>query len=665
MWFLGLLAALALALLSVGLWHLLRVVARSEEAQRRYEGLVRAAPDMIIQFDRLGHFVAVNPATLEQSGYTFAELKALPNSAFFPAEDWQTLLVALRDLQEGEPRALTVRYRTKAGTERWVSCRATPIGPEGKPTGILVIARDVTEDMLRTQALRRSEERFRSLVSSFDRAFFVQDPDGRFAGLFGRWIKSAGIDPADFLGRTVREVESAHAATHEAAFARVLAGEDATYEAAWRRPDGTVRDLRVAMSPMRDEAGRIIGVAGVAADITRRRQAEAEADALRARLVEAERIEALGKLVSGVAHELNNPLAAILNFTEDLLLDQHDPEVRSALEIIQAQALRSRTIVRDLLMFVRRGHERPRVVTAPGPVLEGLLKALQPGLPVGVRLRSALADGETPIEMDRAGFEQVITNLVTNAAQAAPGGHVWVTAGRRAGHFEVRIEDDGPGIREEHLARLFEPFFTTKPTGQGVGLGLSVSLGIVQQHGGTLTAENRPASEGGGARFIVRLPVSDRPVTTTPREGVAAQRRRPSLTPVPGVPKVLVVDDEAPIRRALRRFFERRGWVVDEAEDGSGALALLSTPEGSTRYDVVLCDLKMPGMSGPDLYERLRRDLPSVLPRIIFVTGDVTGTEAAEFLTQVEGPVLEKPFELATVAQVAEDLRASLALGPR
>lgn len=675
------LATVSTILLLLSAWLYWRLVRRSEDAELRFDQLVRDAPDMIVNFDMGGHFVSVNPATIEQTGYTFAELKERPNASFFPPDDFQTLLHVLDELQLGRPvpRTLTVRYLRKDGSERWISCRATLVSDGVTPRGILVIARDVTDDILRTEALRRSEERFRSLVSAFDRAFFVLDTDGRFAGLFGRWIRSAGIDPANFLGRTVGEIAPGHAGPHEIAFARVLEGEDATYETQWPAPDGRVRTLRVSMSPMRDVAGRIIGVAGAAADITRRVRAEAESAALRRRIEDAERIEALGQLVSGVAHELNNPLAAILNFTEDLLLDARDADEKDALEIIQAQALRSRTIVRDLLTFVRRGSERPRVVQAPGPVIESLLTALKPGLPVGVRLRSQIGDGDTPIEMDRAGFEQVVTNLVTNAAQAAPHGHVWITAKRDGASYQVVVEDDGPGIRDEHMARLFEPFFTTKPTGQGVGLGLSVSLGIAQQHSGTLEGGNRSKLEvdrngttrpstqgpGHGARFVFRLPVSTSPIKVTPADGTlidgSPARRRPSLTPVPGVPTLLVVDDEAPIRRALRRYFERLGWVVDEAEDGRDALAMLSGADATARFDVVLCDLKMPGMSGPDLYEKLRASAPAILPRIIFVTGDVTGGAAAAFLEQVSGPVLEKPFELAAVGALAEELRSSLA----
>lgn len=643
-----------------------QLVRRSKDAERRFAQLVRDVPDMIITFDTSGRFLTVNPATLEQSGYTFAELQALPSTALFPPDDYAMLLRVRDELRQGAPiRALTARYRRKDGMERWVSVRATPIGGERTKEAFLVIARDSTDDIMRTRALRRSEERFRALVSAFDRAFFVQDLDGRFAGLFGRWIHTEGMDASRFLGRLPREVVGDEASEHEEAFARVMTGQDATYERWFERArgDGVSRILRVSMSPMRDESGGIIGVAGVAADVTRRVKAEEESVALRRRVADAERIESLGKLVSGVAHELNNPLAAILNFTEDLLLDARDLDERTALETVRAQALRSRTIVRDLLTFVRRGHERPRVVQAPGPIIEAMLSALKPGLPVGVRLRTSLADGGTPLEIDRTGFEQVLTNLVTNAAQAAPGGHVWVTARREREWFEVVVEDDGTGIRPENLSRLFEPFFSTKPTGQGVGLGLSVSLGIVQIHGGTLEACNRDEDDGPGARFTMRFPVSPLPITVTRTEELP--HRRQSLTPVPGVATILVVDDEAPIRRALRRYFERRGWVVDEAENGMDALSMLANSDAATRFDVVLCDLKMPGMSGPELYERLRSEVPNVLPRIIFVTGDVTGEAAAAFLAQVSGPVLEKPFELATIGAVAEELRASLALHPR
>jgi signal transduction histidine kinase/CheY-like chemotaxis protein len=439
---------------------------------------------------------------------------------------------------------------------------------------------------------------------------------------------------------------------------RTLTGEDVTYE--WHfEPggDGEARRLRVHLSPMRDADGVVTGIAGVAADVTRRVRAEAEAAALRARIVESERAEALGKLVSGVAHELNNPLAAVLNFTEDLLDTEPDPDRRAALEVVRAQALRSRTIVRDLLTFARRGGHRPLSPQEPGPIIESIVRAMRPGLGRGVSLHCEITDGDTSIELDRAGFEQVVTNLVTNAAHSAPrDGHVRLVARRDGAEYRIDVCDDGPGIPSEILPRIFEPFFTTKATGQGVGLGLSVSLGIVQEHHGTLDASN--GAEGVGACFTVRLPVSARvPIAPTPPIGIPLVRGH-QRTPPPDAPGLLIVDDEEPIRRALRRFFERRGWRVEEAVDGLEGLAKLVAPGAEKRYAAILCDLRMPGLDGPELYQRVRERAPALLGRIVISTGDTSGDKAADFLDSVNAPVLQKPYELSEVATVLDQLRA-------
>jgi two-component system NtrC family sensor kinase len=447
---------------------------------------------------------------------------------------------------------------------------------------------------------------------------------------------------------------------HVTQLTRVLEGEDVTYE--WAYPNqatGDLIQLRLHASPMRDAEDGVIGIAVVVVDITRRVRAEAEAVALRARIAAAERAEALGQLVSGVAHELNNPLASMLNFTEDLLLGESDPERRSALEVIRAQALRSRVIVRDLLTFARRGGNRPHLPHAPGPIVSDVVRALRPGLGDGVRLDSDISDGGMVLAIDRAGFEQVITNLLTNAAQATgPGGNVLLRARVHEQWYEIEVLDDGPGIAPEVLSRLFEPFFTTKSTGQGVGLGLSVSVGIVQEHGGTLTAANRRDAQG--AVFTVRFPVPEvaleLPPPPLPRTSVPAVKRSSQAQPVEG-PVLLIVDDEEPIRRALRRFFERRGWIVEEAHDGVEGDRLLSAPDASQRYVAILCDLRMPGLDGPELYARVNERTPELARRFVISTGDVVGETAAAFLASIDSPVLEKPYELATVDAIVERLR--------
>ncbi len=619
--------------------------------------LIHETPDIIVTLDLAGRVVEANPATLRHSGYTLDELRGLSAATLFGPQDLARLAEARQKSAGGEQVSVTVRYRRRDGLERWLSARTMPLTNDGIPSGVLVFARDVTDEHERTLALRESDERFRSLVSAFDRAFFAVDPDLRIAGLFGRWIRSAGLEPRDFLGRTPADLFPENGGEpHTSALQRVLAGEDVSYEWTYVLPNGGgPRRLRINASPMRDAQGQVIGIAGVAADITRRVQAEAEAGALRARIASSERTEALGKLVSGVAHELNNPLAAMLNFAEELILTEQDAERRAALEVIRAQALRSRTIVRDLLTFARRGGHRPRTPTAPGPLIESVARALRPIITPGVAFDVRVADGETAVVLDRSGFEQVLTNLVTNAAQAAQTGGAVKLEARRTDHwYEIEVRDDGEGIPSEVLPRLFEPFFTTKPTGHGVGLGLSVSLGIVEAHGGTLVATNVPSGEGRGAKFTVRLPISPRPIThSTPALGV------PAITePVEAEkPVLLIIDDEEPIRRALKRFFTRRGWEVEEAADGVDGLARLTASSAAERYAAVLCDLKMPGLDGPQLYEQVRQRAPALIPRIIISTGDVTGDAAAEFLKGVATPVLEKPFELAAVAEVVEAVR--------
>ncbi|HEV8410765.1 MAG TPA: ATP-binding protein, partial [Gemmatimonadaceae bacterium] len=511
------------------------------------------------------------------------------------------------------------------------------------------------ESKRQTDALRENDERFRHIVSALDIGFYTIDTEGKLTAIYGRWAQDQIASGKVLIGsKGIDFVPPEAVDLHREANRRALTGEDVVIHwAVHANAERPERFLRGHLAPMRDSEGAIIGVAGVWTDETQAHLAERERESLRTRLADAERIESLGKLVSGVAHELNNPLAAILNFTEDLLADQRTGDERMALEVIQAQALRSRTIVRDLLTFVRKGDRRTRKRETPGPILETLVRAVRPGLATqGVSLTDAITDPDTPLDMDRAGFEQVVTNILTNAAQAAgAGGAVRLNAHRAGDVYEVVVEDTGAGIPSEHFARIFEPFFTTKATGQGVGLGLSVSLGIMQAHGGTLVAENRDAADGGGARFTMRMPVAE--PLREPR--LSPQRTLVSMPPRPA--SLLIIDDEESIRRALRRYFEKRDWAVETATDGSDGLAKIERPDAESVFDVVLCDLKMPGISGQELYNHLLASRPLLARKFIFATGDAGAPDVADFLATAGVPVLEKPFELRSLELLAQQVR--------
>jgi two-component system NtrC family sensor kinase len=400
-----------------------------------------------------------------------------------------------------------------------------------------------------------------------------------------------------------------------------------------------------------DERGTVWFSEGFVENVTPLRAAEI---ALR----QSEKLAALGQLVSGVAHELNNPLAAILHFAEDLLNDERTPADLEAISVIRDQARRSRTIVRDLLSFVRfRDTNRERVQL--GEALAASVKALGPAVEDhGAQLVAELPTAGTVGLTDRAGLQQIVTNLVINAAQASGrGGLVRLRAEVTEGELVIIVEDTGPGIPAAVMDRIFEPFFTTKPLGEGTGLGLSVTLGIVQQLGGRIRVENRDPGDGTGARFVVHLPVGGTLAyaPSPPSSSSVAPSPTESGTGAALGPRVLVIDDEASIRAALRRFFSRRGWRVTEAADGAeGLTALLAS---KLEFAVVISDLKMPGCSGVELHDHIAAIAPELLDRIVFSTGDVASKEAAEFVRRTRCTVLQKPFELRALEKIVERLR--------
>ena len=312
---------------------------------------------------------------------------------------------------------------------------------------------------------------------------------------------------------------------------------------------------------------------------------------------------------------------------------------------IREQARRARAIVRDLLTFVRRREER-REAAEFGELLDRTIRALTADLErQSVRLEVEIAPDLPTVQCDATAIEQVITNLIDNAARATPGGRVRVLAQPVEDRIRFVVEDDGPGIPAEHLRRIFEPFFTTRGMGEGTGLGLSVSLGIMQQHGGTLDAENLPS--GRGARFVASLPVN----ATGEARGRIPQRATPAAGLVAGG-RVLIIDDEASVRDSLRRYFEHQGWQVEEARDGAAGLARLLAADSEQALDLILCDLKMPGVSGREVHERLRQVRPGLLTRLVFASGDTASPDTAAFLSLSGRPVLEKPFELRELVAV-------------
>lgn len=368
-------------------------------------------------------------------------------------------------------------------------------------------------------------------------------------------------------------------------------------------------------------------------------------------LIQREKLSAVGEFVAGVTHELNNPLAVIIGYAQLLQMESLNPEQEAYVRQIVGGVHRCRKITRSLLAFARQ-HPPERLDVDVNALLDETLGFIQYELRTGnIEVVRRLAPGLPPVHADPHQLQQVFLNIANNARQAmeehAGRGRLVVTTEEAGPRVRITLQDDGPGISAENLGRLFTPFFTTKAVGKGTGLGMSVSYGIIQEHGGDIRAESRP---GAGATFVIELPSGT---------GQAAVVTRPLETEAVPVLEaagrsVLVVDDEEPLLELYRDALSRRGFRVEMAGDGEAALRRLE----ESRFDLVLCDMKMPGLNGQETYERLLARDRDAASRFIFITGDTLNERTRAFVQAQRRACLSKPFSLDefydAVRQVAE-----------
>jgi CheY-like chemotaxis protein len=339
-------------------------------------------------------------------------------------------------------------------------------------------------------------------------------------------------------------------------------------------------------------------------------------------------------MASGIAHEINNPLTWVIGYSE-LLLDRDLPEaVHNDIQAVYEGSMRMASIIQRMLAFARR-NEPEYAVVQMNDLVEETLKLRSHDMKVNnIDVMLNCAPDLPEIFVDGSQIQQVFLNIILNAEiemkKAHNGGTLTITTESMAGGLRVTFTDDGPGIPEDDMERLFEPFFTTREVGEGTGLGLSVSYGIVSRHGGRIYARSTP---GQGASFIVELPFRE-----TSAEPPAETDNRPQ---VPAGTRILVVDDESLIRNYLSDLLKLEQCVVTTAESGMKALELIHRQ----KFDVVMLDVKMPGMTGIELYEKLKEEADDMAGKVIFVTGDLMSSETMSFVVNSTIPFVAKPFD--------------------
>ncbi|WP_437979345.1 ATP-binding protein [Sorangium sp. So ce295] len=532
--------------------------------------------------------------------------------------------------------------------------------------------REAAERLLR---IRELEEQHRNLLDNAPLIIFRLDPEsGELSFLNRHAERLLGVPVAEAL-RTPGFLGEAHADPEgvmcfEDAVARAkLGAPSASYEARLRRRGGDAITARGTVYPLVSDRGRVVAIEGVLADVSTEHAA-------RTRLIQVDRLSTLGTLAAGVAHEINNPAAFILLGLDMLDRLLRGPNVRmegsaasSASELVKElrdSIKRIVDIVRDLKLFASppQPEGSRRTLTDANRTVDSALSLTRGQIIERAQIVKNLSE-VPPILMDDGRLGQVIVNLLVNAAQAIPkpgskheARDQTVTVETRSDGetVEIVVSDTGAGIAEENLPRIWAPFFTTKGPEVGTGLGLSISREIIERAGGQITAESPvPGSvPPGGARFIISLPAAGRTDEATP-----------SVSPVPRLVskrvRVLVVEDEASLARALSEQLGR----VHEVALAPSADAAMGMLAGGQRFDVVLCDLRMPGMSGDVFYTRIRESDPVLAQGFIFMTGVGFGADVERFLASSGRPLLEKPFSAEdALSAIAEVVSANSAPRP-
>ncbi len=619
---------------------------RRAEAERRIQSAaLAAAANGIVITDREGRVEWVNAAFTRMTGYAPDEIRgrtpSLLKSGAHPAEFYRELW---RTIRTGRVWHGELVNRRKDGSLYPEEQTITPIGDEHGITHFVAIKQDISDRRAAAEALRRREDHFRALIENALDITAIVDSDGAFQ------YASPSVERA--LGYSADELHgtSLFALMHEddRALVRPVFTRDGdrtattSVECRVRHRDGTWRTFEITARNFLSHPS-VAGIVLNSRDVTERRRAEETERRLQEQLLQSEKLAAMGELLAGVAHELNNPLAILVGHAALLRSNTTDRAVAARAQKISAAADRCTRIVRNFLALSRQHPHEREALDVNDLVREAAELLAYPLRVDSVTVIFELDDDLPPLWGDRHQIQQVMINLLTNAHHALRERDgvrrltITTRLDRTRGTVRIDVADNGPGIPPENVARLFEPFFTTKPVGQGTGLGLPICRGIIEAHGGRMTVNPGP---GVGATLSFELPLGSGGRTRI----VSPESVRPAAGQ-----RILVVDDEPEVARVLAEMLALDGYRVDVADNGQTAIEKIAV----TRYDAILSDVKMPQMDGPGLYRALKQRDPSLLSRMAFITGDVANPSTTDFLESTAVPCLKKPL-------TADDLRAGL-----
>jgi len=631
---------------------------QASEAELRL--LVGESPDPIFTFGPDRRYRYANRAFAEGVGRSPAEIVGRTIADVFGAEEASHREPALlRVLSTGVEEGIEVRVPRPDG-DRYYVTTITPLrDAQGQVTMALCSSKEITRRKRAEEALRESEERYRSFVEQAREGIYQTTPDGRYLSANPALARMFGYASPEELVAQVTDLATqiyVRAEDREHLTAALIdPGHVEGFEAEVRRRDGTTFWISINAHAVRDAEGRLLRFEATHTDISERKRAEEERARLQAELFQAQKLEAIGTLAGGVAHDFNNILGGILGRLSLLRLDlgeesPHQGELQEMMALVE----RGADLARQLLGFARRGKYDARPLDLARVVEK--TSAMFGRTRRDITIQLDLAPELPAVVMDHTQLEQVLLNLFLNAGQAMQdGGRLLLRAapvrlsdaetvlhGLAVRPFvRLVVADTGVGMDAATRARIFEPFFTTKAPGQGTGLGLASAYGILKHHGGLIEVDSEP---GAGTTFTLLLPACEqRPAGEPPPARAALEQGRGT---------VLIVDDEEQMVRLCERMLARMGYQVLTAAGGAEAIELVRAHEA--RISLVILDLIMPGMSGARTYEAVRELAPGV--KVLLCSGYSLDGQAQELLDRGCQGFIQKPFSASALSAKLREL---------
>jgi two-component system cell cycle sensor histidine kinase/response regulator CckA len=633
---------------------------RAEAALTRQALMFETVGDAVLVMDLTGRILDWNPAAHRLFGYTREEMIGRPVTTVHDPDLAGRLEDEIQASLRSDYRwAGELPFQRKDGSRGLADVVVVAqLDEKGEAVAWIGVNRDVTERVEAERALRRAHATVAALLDASPLAILVLDLESRVT----MWNPGAerlfGWTAGEVIGKPLSVVSEQYLSEYTRLRDEVFQGRRVSgFETRRMRKDGSLVDVLLSTAPLQDDTGVTSGLVALLVDVTQRKELEEQ-------LRQSQRLEAVGQLAGGVAHDFNNLLTVITSYAALLLEDlgAEHPRRNDIQEIAKA-ADRAAALTQQLLAFGRRQLLQPRVLDVNNTVTE-VQRMLCRLLTADIELVTVLAPALRPVRADPGQLEQVLMNLVVNARDAmSDGGTVTIetadveidaaSAGRHGGgvrpgsYVRLAVSDTGHGMDEATQAHVFEPFFTTKEPGKGTGLGLSTVYGIVTQSGGAVTCESEPEQ---GTTFTIYLPHADGPAQR-PHHGAG----RPNVRH--GKETVLIVEDDDAVRSVAMRILRAHGYVVLEA--GSGAAALRLCAPTSPPVDLILTDVIMPEMSGPEMVRQLREQQPAI--RVLYMSGYTGEAARRQRVLEPGAACIEKPFAPeALAAKVREMLDESV-----